>query len=362
MDSRTLFQHLIKHEPIERVMVDYWAEPEIDARLMKRFHCKEKVELLEQLGIDFRYLEGPRYVGPKLKVHEDGSEDDLWGVPRAVQFTGEGDFKGHYKYVPRFPLADAKTVEDLKHYGHWPDPDWYDYSVVYDQARAMKGRVRVFMGDRLNRIAQLKPAMYLRGIDRALVDVGRKSPIFYAINQKIADFYAEYLRRILAAARGEIDLIFTGDDFGTQNGPMLRPQLWRELLKPNFAKFIAISHEAGIPVAHHTCGSIYDFLPDFVDAKLDILNPLQPLTAKMDFPKIKQEFGAKLAFHGGVSLQGPLRFGTPAEVEREVKERIEVLGYGGGYIICTAHNIQADTRTENIVALFNAYATYREKV
>ncbi len=359
MDSKTLFQHMIKHEPTERVMVDYWAEPEIDARLMQKFNYKTKEELLEQFGIDFRYLEGPRYVGPKLKVHEDGSEDDLWGVPRAIQYTGDGAFRGHYKYVPRFPLSDAKTLEDIDHYDHWPDPDWYDYSVVYDQARAIRGRVRVFMGDRLNRIAQLKPAMYLRGIDRALVDVGRKSPIFYAINRKIADFYAEYLRRILAAARGEIDLIFTGDDFGTQNGPMLRPQLWRELLKPNFKKFIAISHEAGIPVAHHTCGSIYDFLPDFVDAKLDILNPLQPLTANMDFPKIKKEYGSRLVFHGGVSLQGSLRFGTPLEVEREVKERIEVLGREGGYIICTAHNIQADTRTENILALFNAYEKFR---
>ncbi len=194
------------------------------------------------------------------------------------------------------------------------------------------------------------------------MDIARKSPIFRAINQKIADFYSEYLRRICNAAKGEIDLIFTGDDFGTQNGPMLRPQLWRETLKPNFARFIAIAHEHGLPVAHHTCGSIFDFIPDFIESKLDILNPIQPFTDKMDFPTIKKEFGQKLVFHGGVSLQGPLRFGTPAEVEREVKERIEVLGRDGGYIICTAHNIQADTRTENILALFQAYEKFRVSI
>jgi len=99
-----------------------------------------------------------------------------------------------------------------------------------------------------------------------------------------------------------------------------------------------------------------------LDAGLDVLNPIQPFTEKMDFARIKKEFGQKLVFHGGVSLQGALRFGTPAEVEQEVQDRVSVLGKGGGYILCTAHNIQADTRTGNILALFNAYEKYKDQV
>jgi len=140
-------------------------------------------------------------------------------VPRGIQATGEGEFRGSYKYVVHPPLAEAKSVEDVERYEHWPDPDWYDYGVIYDQARAVQGRVRVFMGDRLNRVAQLKPLMYLRGVERALMDVQRKIPVFHAIGQKIADFYAEYLKRILIAARGEIDLVFTGTISGRKIVP-----------------------------------------------------------------------------------------------------------------------------------------------
>jgi uroporphyrinogen decarboxylase len=358
--SRDLFRLLIQHDLRDRLLVDYWAVPEVERRLIDYYEMCSREDLLQQLNVDFRYIEGPAYVGPSLEVHADSSVDDIWGVPRKRQGTGEGEFAGSYEYVEHPPLADLKTVEEVEQYPHWPDPDWYEYSVVHDQAKAIPGFIRVFMGDRLNRVAQLKPAMYLRGVERALADLARKSPVFQAINQRITDFYTEYLRRILDAARGEIDLIFTGDDFGMQSRPLCCPQTWRTALQPNFARFIQISHDAGVPVAHHTCGSIYALIPDFIASDLDILNPLQPFTADMDFARIKAEFGDRLLFHGGVSLQGALRFGTPAEVEQEVQERVEVLGKGGGYILCTAHNIQADTPTENIVALFAAYEKYRQ--
>jgi len=357
--SRDKFQQLLRRELTNEILVDYWAVPEIDRRLMINYNVATREDLLQQLGVDFRYLEGPAYEGPPLEVHANGAVDDIWGVPRQRQATGEGEFAGSYEHVETPPLANAKTVEDIEQYPHWPDPDWYEYSVIADQAQAVPDHVRVFMGDRLNRVAQLKPAMYLRGVERALADLARNSPVFQAINQRITEFYAEYLRRILAAGRGEIDLIFTGDDFGMQSRPLCRPQTWRAVLQPNFARFIQISHDAGVPVAHHTCGSIYALIPDFISAGLDILNPLQPFTADMDFAQIKAEFGDHLLFHGGVSLQGALRFGTPAEVEQEVKERVEVLGNGGGYILCTAHNIQADTPTENIIALFDSYEKHR---
>ncbi|GAB4324510.1 MAG: uroporphyrinogen decarboxylase family protein [Promethearchaeota archaeon] len=357
LTSRERFRRLLARKPVDRLPYDYWAVPEVDAKLCQHFGVSDKAALLDLFDVDFRYLEGPEYVGPPLREHGDGSVDDVWGVPRKVQVTGSGDSRGQYKYVTRHPLGGARTAADVEAYDHWPSPDWFDYSAVYDQARALRegGRVRVFMGDRLNRVAQLKPAMYLRGVDRALADLGRGGEVWHAINERVAGFYREYLRRILQAARGEVDLVFTGDDFGTQNGPMFRRSVFRERLFPNFAKFVEISHRAGVPVAHHTCGSIYALMPEFVNAELDVLNPLQPLVADMDFSKIKEEYGQVLVFHGGISLQGPLRFGTPEQVRKEVKERMEQLGSGGGYVPCTAHNVQADAPLENVVALFEAF-------
>ncbi len=364
MNSREIFHRILRRDPVDRLLVDYWAVSEVDGKLLRHFNLESKNELLDRLGIDFRYLAGPTYEGPELLKHGDGSEEDLWGVPRAVQVTGKGESRGSYKYVTRYPLAGAQTAEDVEKYPKWPDPDWFDYSAVYEQGKALRasGRVRVFMGDRLNRIAQLKPSMYLLGVERALVGLIRKDPVFEAVRERIAEFYKEYLDRILVAAKGEIDLIFTGDDFGTQNGPMMRPKIFQTRLKNDFAKFIEIAHEHSVPVAHHTCGSIFDLIPDFIDSKLDILNPLQPFTHKMDFPTIKNTHGSHLAFHGGISLQGPLRFGKPEDVTKEVRNRIQELGKGGGYFPCTAHNIQADIPADNILALFEAYARYKGDV
>ena len=156
-----------------------------------------------------------------------------------------------------------------------------------------------------------------------------------------------------------IDVVVTGDDFGTQNGLLMSRQMWQEYLYPGFKKFIDISHSFNVPVMHHTCGGIYEIISDMLDAGLDILNPLQPNTFGMDFAKIKSEFGSKICFHGGIGIQTNLPFSTPQDIDAEVKTTFETLGRDSGYIACTAHNILADIPVDNIIALFNAYCKYR---
>jgi uroporphyrinogen decarboxylase len=347
---------------LDRIPIDYWASPEIDSRLCTYYGLPpaDKQALLDYLDVDFRYIPGPRYIGPPLQTHPDGSENDIWGVPRRRVYFGDGEFRGSYENVVRSPLADAQSVTDVTDYPLWPDPDWYDYSVIPDQCDAVhaKGRVVMFMGDRLNRIAQLKPMMYLRGVERTLADLARpKSPIFDAIVDRLRTFYTEYLKRILTAANGKIDIIVTGDDFGQQDGLLCSPRTWRSKLLPGFRTFIQTvkAFSKNIAIMHHTCGSVVPIIPDMIEAGLDILNPVQPGTADMDPKTLKTQFGDRLLFHGGISLQGPLRFGTPPEIAAEVKVACETWGKNGGYILCTAHNLNADLRTENIDALFMAY-------
>jgi uroporphyrinogen decarboxylase len=351
-----------KHsDGLDRIPIDYWASSEVTQRLCKSYKAKNKDDLLDLLDIDFRYIDGPKYIGPNLLKHQDNSEDDIWGVPRKKVYYGKGEHQGNYKTVVKYPLADAKTIEEIDSYEHLPDPDWLDYSVIKEQCDIVheNQRVVMFMGDRLNRIAQLKPMIYLRGIEKALSDLGREnSPIFDAILQKIVDFYKIYLERILRAAHGKIDVLVTGDDFGQQNGLICSPKTWREKLLPGFREYIQITKKYNVYVMHHTCGSVTPIIPDMIEAGLDILNPLQPFTYDMDHSMLKKKWGDKLIFHGGVSLQGPLRFGNPLEVEQEVKTCCDILGRNGGYIICTAHNLNADMKTENIIALLNSYQKY----
>jgi len=130
------------------------------------------------------------------------------------------------------------------------------------------------------------------------------------------------------------------------------------LLRDGFKKFIDIGHEFNCKVAHHTCGSVYPLLPDFIECGLDIVNPLQPEVEKMDFLKIKQEFGDSISFHGGISIQKTMPYGSKEDIINEVLDRKLKLASNGGYIFCTAHNLQVDTSLENIETLFHAYQEF----
>ncbi len=360
MDSRTRVAMALAHETPDRVPVDYWAAPEVTARLLKRFGFSSEEELLRHFNVDFRYIEGPRYIGPEPVVRDDGSKEDHFGVPRRRVTYGDGAQAGSYSEVAAFPLESAESVEDIERYSKWPSVDWFDYEPVREQARRARelGKVVVFMGDRLNRCAQLKPAMYLRGVEQILVDVYMNQDIARAVFGRIAEFYCEYMRRTLEAADGNIDLVFTGDDFGTQQNTFIPVESWRAMLKDGFRQFIDIGHEFGCKVAHHTCGSIASLIPDFIECGLDILNPLQPGVQGMDYRRLKAEFGRDIAFHGGMSIQQTLPYGTAEDVRNEVKDRIAHLAHGGGYILCTAHNIQTDTPLDNVEALFDAYSEF----
>jgi uroporphyrinogen decarboxylase len=360
MDSRERVFATLEHEEPDRVPRDLWATPETVEKLLKYLKLHDAQALWDHFDIDLRYIAGPTYIGPPLKKYPDGSENDIWGVPRIVQHTGAGDKRQSYKSVTRFPLETITSAAELDNYAYWPSPDWFDYSVVYDQGKAVRdqGRIAVFMGDRLNRIAQLKPAMYLRGIDQIFVDMAVEKDIFKGITERLTTFYNEYTMRILDAAKGMIDIICTGDDFGQQHGMLCSLNMWNDMLRPGFEQYIKIIHDGGVKTMHHTCGSMYRLIPEFIACGLDILQALQPKTAEMDYKKIKTEFGDTLSFQGAIGIQDALPFGKPEDVKAEVKNRIEALASGGGYIISTSHNIQGDTCVENIMALFDAYEEY----
>ena len=359
MDARQRVALALAHKEPDRVPIDYWATSTVTARLLDHWGLSTQEELLEHLDVDFRYIDGPTYVGPEPSVREDGSIEDHWGVPRVRVEVGSGGQASVYQEVRSFPLKDARSIDEVRDYPKWPSPDWFDYRCVAGQVAGARrtGKVVVFMGDRMNRCAQLKPAMYLRGIDQILLDVALSPDIAEYIFRRITDFYLEYARRTLEAAGGGIDVLMMGDDFGTQKGLFMSPEMWRRFLRPGLKAFVDLGQSFGCKVAHHSCGSIKPIIPDLIECGLDVLNPVQPDVRDMDRRELKRRFGDRLCFHGSISIQRTLPFGTPDDVRNEVRERFETLGPGGGFIFCTAHNIQADTPTENVVALFDAYRT-----
>ena len=357
MTSRERVSLALAHKEPDRAPIDYWASSEITGRLLKHLGFSTLEQLLNRFDVDFRYIDGPRYIGPEPAVHADGSVEDHFGVPRVRVSVGAGENRGAYLEAVNFPLADAKSIEEIRDYPKWPSPDWFDYAPVRQQVAAAQAasKIVVFMGDRLNRCAQLKPAMYLRGFEQILLDLVYQPEIAEYIFQRLTEFYLEYARRTFEAAGAGLDIFMTGDDFGTQTGLFMSPAMWRRFLRPGFKAFIELGKRYGCKVAHHSCGSIKPIIPDLIECGLDVLNPIQPEAHDMACPELKRLFGERLSFHGSLSIQRTLPFGTPEQVRNEVRERFEALGPGGGFIFCTAHNIQADTPLSNVEALFEAY-------
>ena len=147
----------------------------------------------------------------------------------------------------------------------------------------------------------------------------------------------------------------SGTDFGNQRGPMISLSTFRELYKPFYKEICDWVHQnTGWKTFFHTCGAIYDFLDDFAEMGLDCLNPLQLSANGMDPVKIKENYGDKFTFWGGgVDTQHVLPFGTPDEVRAQVRERIDILGKGGGYVFNTIHNIVAGVPAENLMAMYD---------
>jgi uroporphyrinogen decarboxylase len=197
--------------------------------------------------------------------------------------------------------------------------------------------------------------MYLRGVEQILLDMALHPEIVAAIVARIRSFYVTYTRRILEAAEGKLDILLTGDDFGSQRGPLVSPAMWERYLGDGFRQYVSLGKQAGVRVAHHSCGSIRPIIPLMLERGLDILHSLQPEAARMDRASLKADHGDELVLHGGISIQRALPRGSPDDVRRDVAATIETLGRGGGYIACTSHNIQADTPPENVVALLRAY-------
>jgi uroporphyrinogen decarboxylase len=360
MTSRERALKAINFEEADRVTIDNWMVPEIKKRCMEYWGCENEEELLAFLGVDVRDNYGPSYVGQEFKKFDDGTVADLWGVRRRQVVYGKGtSHEGIFKEVAWSPLEHMTTVEEIEAYEGWPSPEWWDYSKMKEECEYWHPEYFVLnKGDRLDRTAQLKPMMYLRGIQQTFVDLAQNPKIVECIRDHIVNYFVEYNPKVFEAADGEVDMFMMGDDVGGQRGPLLSPDMWRRYFKDGFRTYCDIAHKYGLKVMYHTCGDVYALIPEFIDCGLDMLQSLQPQATNMDIKRLKQEFGKDLSFQGGMDIQQILPLGTPDDVRAMVKYAADNAKSGGGYFFGTAHNIQADTDMQNVVALFEAYNEY----
>lgn len=178
----------------------------------------------------------------------------------------------------------------------------------------------------------------------------------------ITDAFGEFLTKYLKAVGKYINVVLIGDDYGSQMGPQISAEMFRELFKPYLARTCDLIHETSpnVKVLLHCCGSIVPLIPEFIEAGVDALNPVQTSAKNMDPAMLKREFGKDIVFWGGgVSTQTTLFHGTPEDIRKEVKERIDIFKPGGGYVFTTDHDIQEHVPPEKILAVYQTAQEHR---
>jgi len=200
---------------------------------------------------------------------------------------------------------------------------------------------------------------FMRGFAEWLMDLGTDTQFACRLMDLIADIWIRIAQNALDAVGANIDVVMWGDDLAMQEGPLMSPHMYRELIKPRHKRMnAALKAHNSAKIHFHSCGSVYSLVEDLIDTGIDALNPIQVNARNMDPAHLKDKFGTRLAFWGGIDTQKLLPFGKPEEVRQEVRTIIDCMGKGGGYILASVHNIQAEVPPENIVAMFDEAKSY----
>ena len=302
-------------------------------------------DLLQRFEVDFRPVK------PSLDWQPDIREmpDDSFYDEMAILWK-----KAAYYYdMVEHPFENF-TVADIDRF-NWPDP--YAPARIAglgEQAKALYegSQAAIVLADIVWGPFELGCA--LRGYEQFLVDLLQNERFASRLLERNLELAIGFWDAYLGEVGEYIQIVGLGDDLGIQTGPMISPALYRKFIKPlhrQLIDFIRIKTKAKIFL--HSCGSVYDLIPDLIEAGVDILSPVQFSSAKMDLGRLKREFGNQLTFWGGgVNTQRVLPFGSLQEIRDEVSRNFEIMASDGGFIFVPVHNIQADISPERILAVY----------
>ena len=177
---------------------------------------------------------------------------------------------------------------------------------------------------------------------------------------RLVEYKCAFWERALKEIGDLVDVVVEADDLGGQNSPLMSPKTYRSLIQPRHKQlFSFIKAQAPVKLFYHTCGAVRVLIPDLIDAGIDILNPVQISSPGMELEALKRDFGRDLVFWGGgVDTQRVLGTATPEQIREHVKQNIEALAPGGGFVFAAVHDIQANVPPENIIAMWEAWQTY----
>jgi uroporphyrinogen decarboxylase len=334
--------------PLEEIkMLDYVQQlPYVDEALLERF------------GVDFRLVQLPAATAPGLEIFAEGDYYafiDRWGSKLHMPKQG-----GLYFDWVDFPIKEL-SEEILDEY-NWPHPDPQEHILqLREQARYLyENTAYALVGSGVIGGGIFEQPARTIGLENFLMALVAEPKLADRLMERITDIYIESCNQYLDQVGQYIEVFTYWDDVNTQDGWLIRPEIYRKMIKPKQRRLVeAIKKKTDAKIFFHGCGAVFDLIPDLIEIGFDILNPVQVSARGMNTRQLKETYGKDIIFWGGsVDTQNVLPFGTPQEVAAEARRHIDDLAPGGGFIFAAVHNIQAFVPPANIVALFETALDY----
>lgn len=343
MNSKERVLTALNHQEPDRVPIFASYVPEEVTKIKAHFKKDDITEILLELGNDMIMVGHGFATSYYLKDDEEYYDD--WGC-KWRYFSNKS---GRYPEVVERPLADKSKLDSYK----IPDPH---KPGQYAGSKAVIDKYgKDYWVFACIACSIFECAWGLRGLDELMMDMVEDEDFVNALMDKVMEFPMVAGKKLIELG---IDMLWTGDDVGMQTGMMISPAMWRQYLKPRYARMYSEFKKLNpnIKIAYHSDGNCEAILDEMFEIGLDIINPIQP--ACMNPADIKKRYGNKLSMWGTMDIQHILPFGTPAEIDAAVKQLIKDCAPGGGYILAPAHNVQSETSIENIMAFYKAAKEY----
>jgi uroporphyrinogen decarboxylase len=340
---QALIDHLGIHDDI-RIMdaVQQLAQP-----------CEE---LLQRFHVDTRYIAAGAAAGFDGTIRRNERRGRLWhdltdefGVTWSMP-----DDQRLYMDISHHPLADA-TVEEVASYPFPRGDDPERFEGLRDRALKIRRETPYALVSGISGVVY-ETCWYMRGLETWYVDMLANREFCEALLDQVVKFWMDWFRVFLDEVGDLVDVIMVGDDLAGQDGPLFRPSLYRDLVKPRQKELVQyVRSRTEAKIWYHTCGNCQEYIGDLKDNGIDILNPIQISATDMDPARLKERFGKEMVFWGGaIDAQHVLPVAPPEQISEDVRRHLEIFKQGGGYVFNNCHNIQAGVPPENIVALYDA--------
>jgi uroporphyrinogen decarboxylase len=345
MKSRERVIKTYNFELPDRIPLDFCAEEAVYKALIERVGVKDGLELMEYFHIDFRWAR-PQWIGPVLQT-DDGVERDFFGIPRRGQGIG---------YPVEHPLSYIESEKDLINYPYWPKPEYYDYDIYRKEAAQFRDQGYAVYGGLFSWFFTL--ASDLIGMEKFLIMMMDRPDLAFKIMERITDFFYRVNEILFEKAKGFVDIFFTGDDYGQQQGPLMSRSMWVKLVKPHALRLFSLAKKHDLFITHHTCGSITNILNDLIEIGINAIEPVQVRPYDMDFKSLVKRYAGKVVLQGSIDTQKTLPFGTKEVVKKEVISRINLFKKRGGFVLGSSQHLLTDIPLENIFTMYQTAYEY----